>query len=82
MEKINQAITGICSFSKFPICMDLDNLGDAHMAVLGVPYDLGVGFLSGARLGPAESEKLLLNTPKGLQDFMILKMMNNILHLL
>ncbi len=51
MVKINQPITGICSFAKYPICMDLDSL-DADMAVLGVPYDLGVGFLSGSRLGP------------------------------
>lgn len=49
---INQAITGICSFGKFPICTNLDDIGEADMAVLGVPYDLGVGFLSGARLGP------------------------------
>lgn len=51
MERMNQAITGICSFGKYPICTDLDQL-DADMAVLGVPYDLGVGFLSGARLAP------------------------------
>lgn len=51
MEKLNLPITGICSFGKYPICTDLDAL-DADIAVLGVPYDLGVGFLSGTRLGP------------------------------
>lgn len=51
MEKVNLPITGICSFGKYPICMDLNEL-QADMAVLGVPYDLGVGFLSGTRLGP------------------------------
>lgn len=51
MEKLNLPITGICSFAKYPICTDLDSL-DADIAVLGVPYDLGVGFLSGTRLGP------------------------------
>lgn len=51
MEKLNLPITGICSFAKYPICTDLDAL-DADIAVLGVPYDLGVGFLSGTRLGP------------------------------
>ena len=42
MKKLNQPITGICSFAKYPICTDLDAL-DADIAVLGVPYDLGVG---------------------------------------
>lgn len=51
MEALNLPITGICSFGKYPICTDLDTLS-ADIAVLGVPYDLGVGYLSGARLGP------------------------------
>ncbi|HRT71268.1 MAG TPA: arginase family protein [Syntrophales bacterium] len=51
MERLNQPITGICSFAKYPIHTDLESL-EADIAVLGVPYDLGVGFLSGARLGP------------------------------
>ena len=41
MEKLNQPITGICSFAKYPICTDLEQL-EADIAVLGVPYDLGV----------------------------------------
>ncbi len=51
MERLDLPITGICSFGKYPICTDLNQL-NADIAVLGVPYDLGVGFLSGARLGP------------------------------
>ena len=51
MEKENHPITGICSFGKYPIAADLDNL-KADVGVLGVPYDLGVGFLSGTRFGP------------------------------
>ena len=50
-ELISQPITGICSFGRYPICLDLDEL-KADFGVLGVPYDLGVGFLSGARMGP------------------------------
>lgn len=69
MVKINQAITGICSFAKFPICMDLNNLKDAHMAILGVPYDLGVGFLSGARLGPRRIREASTQYAKGLIGF-------------
>ncbi len=51
MTQAGLPITGICSFGKYPICQDLDAL-QADIAVLGVPYDVGVGFLSGTRLGP------------------------------
>lgn len=50
-ELINQPITGICSFGRYPICLDLDELR-ADFAVLGIPYDAGSGFNTGARLGP------------------------------
>ena len=50
-ELISQPITGICSFGRYPICLDLDEL-TADFGVLGVPFDMGVGFLSGARMGP------------------------------
>ena len=71
-SNINQAITGICSFSKFPICTNLDEMGEADMAILGVPYDLGVGFLSGARLGPRrirEASTQYAKGPAGFYDF-------------
>lgn len=51
MERLNLPITGICSFGKFPICTDLEHL-DADIAVLGVPVDFAVGYMSGARLAP------------------------------
>lgn len=51
LEKLNLPITGICSFGKYPICTDLDQL-QADVGVLGVPCDFSVGFMSGARLGP------------------------------
>lgn len=50
-ELLNLPVTGICSFGKYPICTKLDEL-QADIAVLGVPCDFGVGYLSGARLGP------------------------------
>lgn len=50
-DKLNRTITGICSFAKCPICTDLDKV-NADIAVLGVPYDLGVSYLTGTRLGP------------------------------
>ena len=50
-QLISQPITGICSFGRYPICLDLDEL-HADFGVLGVPYDMGVGFHSGARMGP------------------------------
>lgn len=51
MEHLNLPITGICSFGKYPICTDLSQL-DADIAVLGVPVDFSVGYMSGARLAP------------------------------
>lgn len=51
MERLDLPITGICSFGKYPICTDLEQL-DADIAVLGVPVDFSVGYMSGARLGP------------------------------
>lgn len=51
MTQAGLPITGICSFGKYPICQNLEEL-QADIAVLGVPYDIGVGFLSGTRLGP------------------------------
>ncbi len=51
MEYLNLPITGICSFGKYPICTDLSQL-DADIAVLGVPVDFSVGYMSGARLAP------------------------------
>ena len=35
-QLISQPITGICSFGRYPICLDLDEL-HADFGVLGVP---------------------------------------------
>lgn len=48
---LNLPFTGICSFGKYPICTNLDEL-DADVAVIGVPYDMGTQWKSGTRMGP------------------------------
>ncbi|WP_085993514.1 agmatinase [Oceanobacillus senegalensis] len=48
---LNLPFTGICSFGKYPICQDLENLS-ADVAVIGVPNDMGTQWKSGARMGP------------------------------
>jgi len=50
-DRLNIPITGICSFAKYPICLDLDQL-EADVAVLGVPYDMGAAYRPGARMAP------------------------------
>lgn len=59
MPKIipNLPITGIASFAKYPICTDLDQLDDADVCVMGIPYDMGAPYLSGTKFGPAESAR-------------------------
>ena len=54
MPKIihNLPITGIASFAKYPICTDLDQLDDADVCVMGIPYDMGAPYLSGTKFGP------------------------------
>jgi agmatinase len=64
MKRLNQPITGICSFAKYPICDDFEKL-DADIAVLGVPYDVGVGFLSGSRLGPRRIREVSTHYARG-----------------
>lgn len=64
MNKINMPITGIASFAKYPICGDLENL-EADIAVLGVPYDTGVGFLSGCRFGPRRIREVSTHYSRG-----------------
>lgn len=50
-QVLNLPFTGICTFGKYPICPDLDQL-DADVAVIGVPNDMGTQWKSGARMGP------------------------------
>jgi len=68
LNLLNQPITGICSFGKYPICTDLDKL-DSDIAVLGIPYDNGVGFLSGARLGPRRIREASTQYGRGTRGF-------------
>ena len=68
MAKLNLPITGICSFAKYPIHEDLETLA-ADFAVLGVPWDVGVGFLSGARLGPRRIREVSTHYGRGAAGF-------------
>src|SRR5690348_7391473 len=49
--RLNLPFVGHCTFGKQPICTDWDNIA-ADVAVLGVPYDMGTQYRSGARFGP------------------------------
>jgi agmatinase len=49
--RLDMPFTGIASFLRAPICVDLGAL-DADIAVLGVPTDEGSPFLPGSRFGP------------------------------
>ncbi|MBL8669670.1 MAG: agmatinase [Alphaproteobacteria bacterium] len=49
----NMPMVGITSFLKSPICEEFDRI-DADVAVLGIPYDAGIGFRPGTRFGPRE----------------------------
>lgn len=48
---INLPYVGIASFAKLPITDDLQTL-DTDIAILGVPWDGGVGYRPGSRFGP------------------------------
>lgn len=63
-KKYDMPITGVTSFAKYPICNDLNEL-EADIAVLGVPYDTGVGFLSGCRLGPRRIREISTHYARG-----------------
>lgn len=57
--RANLPSVGIASFLKAPICEDFEQSA-ADSAVLGIPYDCGVGFRPGSRFGPRESRALSL----------------------
>lgn len=48
---LNMAPTGIATFAKSPICMDIRKT-EADIAILGAPFDLGIQGKTGCRLGP------------------------------
>ncbi len=47
----NGSPTGIATFAKCPLCMDLRR-AQADIAILGAPFDLAIQGKTGARLGP------------------------------
>ena len=47
----NGAVTGIATFAKTELCMDIRNC-NADIAVIGAPFDLAIQGRSGTRLGP------------------------------
>lgn len=49
--RLDLPFVGHCTFGKRPVCTDLDRI-DADVAVLGIPYDMGTQYRSGARFGP------------------------------
>jgi agmatinase len=49
--RLNLPFVGHCTFAKRPVLTDFDRI-DADVAVLGVPYDMGTQYRSGARFGP------------------------------
>ncbi|MES3714430.1 arginase family protein [Staphylococcus ureilyticus] len=63
-NEVNLPITGICSFAKYPICTNVRDL-DADIAIMGVPYDTGVGFLSGTKMGPRRIREISTHYARG-----------------
>ena len=49
--RLNLPFVGHATFAKAPPCLDWRSI-DADVAVLGVPYDMGTQYRSGARMGP------------------------------
>jgi agmatinase len=49
----NLPSVGLATFLRSPVCEDFSRL-DADVAVLGIPYDCGIGFRPGTRFGPRE----------------------------
>ncbi len=49
--RLNLPFVGISTFAKKPYVENWDNI-DAHVAILGAPFDFGTQFRAGARFGP------------------------------
>ena len=67
MARNTLPITGICSFAKYPIVAPEE--AEADFAILGVPYDTGVGYLSGCRLGPRRIREVSTHYGRGSAGF-------------
>lgn len=50
-KPVNMAPTGIATFAKSPICLDLRET-NADIAILGAPFDMSIQGKTGCRLGP------------------------------
>jgi agmatinase len=69
--RLNLPFVGICSFGKYPICLDWDRI-EADVAVLGAPLDMGTQWRAGARFGPRairEASTLFAFGHSGAYDF-------------
>ncbi|MEW6080926.1 MAG: agmatinase [Bacillota bacterium] len=51
LQRLNLPFTGIPSFCRLPVVTDFEEL-DVDVAIVGIPYDLGCQYRSGARMGP------------------------------
>ena len=49
--RLDLPFVGHATFAKASPCLDWESI-DADVAVLGVPYDMGTQYRSGARMGP------------------------------
>ena len=49
--RLDLPFVGHCTFGKRPVCTDWQRI-DADVAVVGIPYDMGTQYRSGARFGP------------------------------
>ena len=54
----NLPSVGLVSFMKSPICEDFSKI-DADVAILGIPYDAGIGFPAGDAVRAARHPQLL-----------------------
>lgn len=62
MQKANLAFTGIPTFCRTPPAAGLDDI-TSTVAVLGIPFDEGVGFRPGARFGPRAIREYSMRFP-------------------
>lgn len=60
----NLPITGIASFAKYPICLNLDAL-DADVCVMGIPYDQSTPYLTGSKFGPRRIREVSCHYGRG-----------------
>ena len=62
MQKANLAFTGIPTFCRTPQATSLDNI-TSTVAVLGIPFDEGVGYRPGTRFGPRAIREYSMRFP-------------------